>query len=182
MTEPAPASSDDPQPDADPEQVARTVVLRRLSAAPRTRAELAGDLARRGIPDDVIDRVLTRFAEVGLIDDAEYARLWVSSRHRSKGTARGSLRRELRQKGIEDHDAAEALSGIDDEAELERARALVRNKARSMTRLEPAVRSRRLFSMLCRRGYPSSVAAGVVRDALAQEGLESDAALETGVQ
>lgn len=167
MIAPAPGSPADLQPDADPEQVARAIVLRRLSAAPRTRAELASDLARRAVPEDVIERVLTRFAEVGLIDDAEYARMWVSSRHRSKGTARGSLRRELRQKGIEDDDASEALAGIDDAAELERARALVVAKARSMTRLEPDVRSRRLFSMLCRRGYPSSVAASVVREVLA---------------
>ncbi|MHB1211074.1 MAG: regulatory protein RecX [Candidatus Nanopelagicales bacterium] len=182
MTEPAPGWPAGPQPDADPEPAARAIVLRRLAAAPRTRAELAGDLARRGVPADVIDRVLTRFAEAGLIDDAEYARLWVSSRHRSKGTARGSLRRELRRKGIEDDDAAEALAGIDDAVELERARALVAAKARPMTRLDPDVRSRRLFAMLCRRGYPAAVAASVVREARAQEGPESDSALEPGAQ
>jgi regulatory protein len=124
--------------EADPEQMARTVVLRRLSSAPRTRKDLAEDLGRRGIPSDVIDRVLDRFTEVGLIDDAEYARLWVSSRHRSRGTARQSLRHELRAKGITDDDALEALEAIDDDLERARGLALVRSKLPSTSRLEPA--------------------------------------------
>lgn len=85
----------------------------------------------------MIDRVLDRFTEVGLIDDAEYARLWVSSRHRSRGTARQSLQHELRAKGITDDDALEALEAIDDDLERARGLALVRSKLPSTSRLEP---------------------------------------------
>lgn len=154
--------------EADPEQMARTVVLRRLSSAPRTRKDLAEDLGRRGIPSDVIDRVLDRFTEVGLIDDAEYARLWVSSRHRSRGTARQSLRHELRAKGITDDDALEALEAIDDDLERARGLALVRSKRPSTSRLEPAARARRLVSMLMRRGYRQAEAVSIVKEAVAE--------------
>jgi len=154
--------------EADPEQMARTVVLRRLSSAPRTRKDLAEDLGRRGIPSDVIDRVLDRFTEVGLIDDAEYARLWVSSRHRSRGTARQSLRHELRAKGITDDDALEALEAIDDDREPGRGLALVRSKLPSTSRLEPAARARRLVSMLMRRGYRQAEAVSIVKEAVAE--------------
>lgn len=154
--------------EADPEQMARTVVLRRLSSAPRTRKDLAEDLGRRGIPSDVIDRVLDRFTEVGLIDDAEYARLWVSSRHRSRGTARQSLRHELRAKGITDDDALEALEAIDDDRERARGLALVRSKLPSTSRLEPAARARRLVSMLMRRGYRQAEAVSIVKEAVAE--------------
>lgn len=157
-----------PDDEADPEQVARTVVLRRLSSAPRTRKDLAEDLGRRGIPSDVIDRVLDRFTEVGLIDDAEYARLWVSSRHRSRGTARQSLRHELRAKGITDDDALEALEAIDDDLERARGLALVRSKLPSTSRLEPAARGRRLVSMLMRRGYRQAEAVSIVKEAVAE--------------
>lgn len=153
--------------EADPEQAARNVVLRRLSAAPRTRKDLAEDLGRRGIPSEVIDRVLDRFTEVGLIDDAEYARLWVSSRHRSRGTARQSLRHELRAKGITDDDALEALEAIDDDLERARGLALVRSKLPSTSRLEPAARARRLVSMLMRRGYRQAEAVSIVKEAVA---------------
>ena len=154
--------------EADPEQMARTVVLRRLSSAPRTRKDLAEDLGRRGIPSDVIDRVLDRFTEVGLIDDAEYARLWVSSRHHSRGTARQSLRHELRAKGITDDDALEALEAIDDDRERARGLALVRSKLPSTSRLEPAARARRLVSMLMRRGYRQAEAVSIVKEAVAE--------------
>ena len=125
VTEPTPGSPADRQDDADPEQVARTILLRRLSVAPRTRSELRTDLLRRGLPEEVADRVLDRFAEVGLIDDTSYAQSWVESRQRTRGSARGILRQELRSKGISDDDAALALEGIDEDAERARAVQLV---------------------------------------------------------
>src|SRR5215467_1383176 len=60
--------------DADPEAVARQICLRLLSAAPRTKAQLADALRRRGVPDDAAANVLERFAEVKLIDDELFAR------------------------------------------------------------------------------------------------------------
>jgi regulatory protein len=168
VSEPTPGSPADLQEDADPEQVARTILLRRLSAAPRTRSELRTDLLRRGVPEDVADRVLDRFAEVGLIDDAAYAQLWVDSRQRTRGSARGVLRQELRSKGVSDDDAAVALEGIDDDAERARAVQLVQVRMRSMQRLEPQVRVRRLVSMLMRRGYRQGTALSVVTEVLGE--------------
>ena len=168
VTEPTPGSPGDLEEDADPEQVARTILLRRLSAAPRTRSELRTDLLRRGVPEDVADRVLDRFTEVGLIDDSAYAQLWVDSRQRTRGSARGVLRQELRSKGVSEDDAAVALEGIDDDAERARAVQLVQVKMRSMQRLEPKVRARRLVSMLMRRGYRQGTALSVVTEVLGE--------------
>ena len=168
VKEPTPGSPADLQDDADPEQVARTILLRRLSAAPRTRSELRTDLLRRGLAEDVADRVLDRFTEVGLIDDTAYAQLWVDSRQRTRGSARGVLRQELRAKGVSDDDAALALDGIDEDAERSRAVELVQVKVRSMTRLEPDVRKRRLVSMLMRRGYRQGTAVSVVTEVLGE--------------
>lgn len=168
LNEPTPGSAADLQPEADPEQAARTILLRRLTAAPRSRDELRTDLLKRGIPEATADRVLDRFVEVGLIDDAQFARMWVESRQRTRGTARAVLRQELRTKGISDDDAADALAGVDDEAERERAVALVQVKARSMQRFEPAVRRRRLVSMLMRRGYRQGVALAAVDEVLGE--------------
>ena len=72
-------------------------------------------LARRGVPDEVAERVLDRFGEVDLIDDAAYARAWVESRHSGRGLARRALAYELRQRGVADADAAEALEAVDAE-------------------------------------------------------------------
>ena len=59
-----------------------------LSVAPRTRTQLAAALRRRGIPADAAEAVLARFTDVGLIDDAAFARAWVESRHHSRGLSR----------------------------------------------------------------------------------------------
>src|SRR6202020_3376559 len=75
----------------DPEARARQVCLRLLTLAPRTRAQLADALRKRGIPDSVADEVLGRLADVGLIDDAAFARAWVESRHHSRGLAGRAL-------------------------------------------------------------------------------------------
>ena len=168
VTDPARGTPPDAQGDADPERIARTILLRRLSAAPRTRSELRADLLRRGVPEDVADRVLDRFAEVGLIDDTAYAQLWVESRRRTRGSATALLRQELRSKGVSDDDAALALEGIDDDAERARAVRLVQVKLRSMDRLDPEVRARRLISLLMRRGYRQGTAVSVVTEVLGE--------------
>ncbi|MGH3973165.1 MAG: regulatory protein RecX, partial [Pseudonocardiaceae bacterium] len=99
---PTPGSLADATPEADPESVARGLVLRKLTAAPRTRAQLADDLAGRGVPDGVAHRVLDRFTEVGLVDDAAFAESWVRSRHLGRGLSRRALSHELRTKGVDD--------------------------------------------------------------------------------
>lgn len=178
VTEPTPGSPADLQDEADPEQVARTILLRRLSVAPRTRKELADDLRKRGLPDDVSERVLDRFTEVGLIDDAEYARMWADSRRRTKGSARSVLLQELRTKGVSDEDARAAVEQIDDESERARALSLVMGKLASTSRFDVPTRRRRLVSMLMRRGYRQAVALSVVDEAIAgdvhENGAESD--------
>ena len=64
----APDGAQPPEP-SDPEAVARQICLKMLTAAPRTRAQLATAMARRGVPPEAAEAVLDRFAEVQLIDD-----------------------------------------------------------------------------------------------------------------
>ena len=163
QSEPTPGSPADLQAEADPRSVARTVVLRRLSSTARTRKDLHDDLLKRDIPEAIADEVLDRFTELGLINDADYAELFVASRRRSRGTARPVLRQELRRKGVSDDQIHAALEQISDEIEFERARALVRSKHPSLSRLDSATRQRRLMGLLMRRGYSGTVAAAAIR-------------------
>jgi regulatory protein len=163
--------------DADPVAVAREICLRLLTDRARTRQELAQALQRKGIPDEAADTVLSRFDEVGLIDDAAFAGQWVRSRHRSRGLSRRAIALELRRKGVDDEVAGEALAEVDPAAEEERAHELVVKKLRSMTIATPEEQQsavRRLVGMLARKGYGAGVAYGVVRRALAERGTESD--------
>lgn len=156
----------------DPEAAARQICLNMLTAAPRTQAQLATALRRKGIPDDVAETVLGRFTEVRLIDDAAFAAAWVESRHHSRGLAGRALAAELRQRGVAQPDIQAAVDSLDPERELATARELARRRL-SATRGQPLVtRVRRLTAMLARKGYPAGLAYRVVREALDQEGID----------
>jgi regulatory protein len=159
---------DDPGsgPHADPESVARKILLDRLSAQPRTRHELAETLAKKMVPPEVAQRLLDRFEEVGLVDDEAFARAWVESRRTGRGLARRALAQELRRKGVSDEVAREALDEVDPDDERAAAQELVRRKLRTLTRFDHQTTMRRLTAMLARKGYSPAVAFGVVRDAL----------------
>ncbi|WP_241038424.1 regulatory protein RecX [Blastococcus litoris] len=159
----------------DPESVARGICLRALTGAPKTRQQLADLLAQRGVPDDAAETVLDRFTEVGLIDDAAFARAWVNSRQAGRGLARRALSAELRAKGVDPEVAAEAVNEVDDEDERAAARRLVERRAPGMRRLDRATASRRLMGMLARKGYNGGLAAAVVREVLDHADSADDA-------
>lgn len=142
--------------------MARAIALRLLTGAPRSRQQLAEAMALREVPDDVAARVLDRFTEVGLIDDAEYARMLVRAKRESRGLATRALAVELRRKGIDDDLAAAALADVDPEAEEATARELVRRRWRAG--VDPVVQSRRMLAMLGRKGYPSGLSRRVVAE------------------
>ena len=115
--------------DEDPEARARQVCLTLLTFAPRTRAQLAVALRKRGIPDEVADEVLARFEDVGLIDDAAFARSWVESRHYSRGLAGRALTAELKQRGVAADEIRAALDEqLSPDAEATAARRLVERR------------------------------------------------------
>jgi regulatory protein len=157
--------------EADPGSRARQICLRLLTLAPRTRAQLADALRRKGIPDEAAEEVLSRFEDVGLIDDAAFARAWVESRHHSRGLAGRALSAELKQRGVAADEIRAALDEqLGAEAEVTAARRLVEGRLRSTRGLPADQRTRRLAGMLARKGYPAGLAFRVIREALEAEG------------
>ena len=159
-------------PDADPEQVARTILLDQLTGRARSRKELSDKLRSKDVPEELATRLLDRFEEVGLVDDEAFARTWVAGRHSAKGLARRALAQELRRKGVDDEVAREALDELDPAEEEAAARALVRKRLRSLARVDDVTATRRLVGMLARKGYGSGLAFAVVREELARAGRE----------
>ena len=151
--------------------MAREIALRQLSVGPRTRAQLAEAMGRRGVAEDVVERVLDRFEEVQLVDDAQFARQWVESRHAGRGLARRALSHELRRRGVDDDVLRDAVDVIGDEQELEAARELVRRRWPSMRGDDPARRVRRLAGMLARKGYGAGTAHRAIREVAGEQAM-----------
>ncbi|MEU6257330.1 recombination regulator RecX [Streptomyces sp. NPDC047043] len=158
----------------DPVERARAICLRLLTGTPRTRKQLADALRKREIPDDAAEEVLSRFEEVGLINDSAFADAWVESRHHGRGLARRALAQELRTKGVDSTLIDEAVSQLDSEQEEATARELVARKLRSTRGLDRDKRLRRLAGMLARKGYSEGMALRVVRQALEKEGEDTE--------
>jgi regulatory protein len=153
------------------EEQARNLCLRLLTARARTRSELEGQLTKRGFPDEVSKRVLDRLAQVGLVDDADFAEQWVSSRRMNAGKGKRALAAELRTKGVDNDVITAALADIDAGVERERAEQLVRDKLRreKLGDDDDTKVARRLVGMLARRGYNQTMALDVVKGELASE-------------
>lgn len=167
-------------PPGDPVEQARAICLRLLTGTPRTRKQLADALRKRQIPDDAAEEVLSRFEEVGLINDGAFADAWVESRHHGRGLARRALARELRTKGVDSTVIDEAVSQLDSEQEEATARELVDRKLRSTRGLDRDKRLRRLAGMLARKGYSEGMALRVVRQALEEEGEDTEFLADEG--
>jgi regulatory protein len=146
--------------------------LRLLTVRARTRAELAGQLTKRGYPDDVSTRVLDRLADVGLVDDVDFAEQWVHSRRVNAGKGKRALAAELHTKGVDNDVITSVLSDINPDAERDRAEELVRKKLRRENLSDQAADARvtrRLVGMLARRGFSQGMAYDVVSVELAGE-------------
>jgi regulatory protein len=154
---------------ADPESVARSILLSKLTGRARSRHELLDALAAKDVPPELAERLLDRFEQVGLVNDQAFADAWVESRHRSRGLSRRAIADELRRKGVDTEVAQTATDRIDADAERQAALQLAVRKRRSLRNVDEATAFRRLTGMLARKGYSSSVTISVVREVLASD-------------
>jgi regulatory protein len=161
--------------EVDPESVARAILLRQLTLGPRSRHQLAVKLRERNVPEDAAEAVLARFEDVGLINDAEFAAMWVRSRSATKSLSKAAIRRELAGKGVTGSAAESALAELTDDEELEAARRLVARRGRPVDRSDPVARDkemRRLVGILARKGHPPGRSFQIAAEAI--DGLNSD--------
>ena len=169
-TTPPPEDPAARESEADPYEVARAIVLRQLTAAPRSRKQLEDTLLQRNCDPDVAAEVLDRMEAVGLVDDEAYAHMLVRSQQQGRGLARRGLAHELRKKGVDEQTAEVALDAeVTAEGERARAEELVAKKLRTMSGLDRQVKTRRLAGMLARKGYSGELAYSVIREALDQD-------------
>ncbi|MDY2941211.1 MAG: regulatory protein RecX [Varibaculum sp.] len=161
--------------------------LNRLDRADMSTATLRRKLQGVGYRDEVISEVLQRLTRVGLIDDEAYGQRFLRSRFNERGLVGVALQQQARLKGIPDEVVAHFLAELDSGEVEQRARRLVSGWLRGSRPLnDPAPddfecdpekpppdgdyerRYRKLTNMLYRRGYPSSLAATLVREYLGE--------------
>lgn len=135
----------------DGEAKALTTALNYLSFRPRSRAEVQNRLERDEWSPSVIEAVLSRLESQKLVDETQFAALWIESRSRSKPRGARLLKQELRQKGVERETVEAALP--DAETELENAVVALEKLERKLAPFEGREREKKAIEMLARRGF-----------------------------
>ncbi len=124
--------------------------LRLLSYRPRSEAEVRDNLIKHAIEDHVIEQVIARLRQSGMLNDQAFAEAWITNRSEFSPRGRRALRAELRQKRVDDGIINELLAPIDEAALAYRAAKLKTRKGISSDRQEYF---RKMSGFLSRRGF-----------------------------
>lgn len=166
---------------ADP-AILLEAALRFLEARQRSAEEVRRRLLLQGYRLTMVDGAITRLTELGMLDDASFAKAWVESRDRARPRGERALRQELRAKGVDREvidkviseredgsggdTAAGALPGDPDAAA---ARRLLERHRRALERVaEPRQRRQRAYALLARNGFDSETASAAITELLGQ--------------
>ena len=135
---------------------AHEYALSLLAARGYSRRNLHRNLVRKEFDPREIESAIERLVSSGLLDDRKYAAEFARQR---LVTGRASVRRvvqELVRKGIAGGVAKVAVAAVIDEEGVETIglmERIARKKLLSLGDLDPAVKRRRLFGFLARRGF-----------------------------
>ncbi len=135
---------------ADQLQRCLNAALNYLDYRPRSQAELAERLHRRGFDGDSVDAVLARLKTQGLVDDLAFARFWQENRQSFRPRSQRLTRRELSQKGVVRDIIDRVVAELDDEDSAYRAALL---KAHRLSTADYDSFRRKLGQFLQRRGF-----------------------------
>lgn len=76
--------------------------LGQIARRVRSEWEVRDYLKRKGYDPELIEEIIQRLYAIDLLNDAEFARMWIDNRRLLKGTSTRRLQMELRQKHIPD--------------------------------------------------------------------------------
>lgn len=150
------------------EEEIRTALLRILERGGQSSGQIRKTLLEKEYPAELVDSLLERFKEVGLIDDFALAQNLAAMLFERKGKSKALIGMELREKGFSQEAIKDALAQIESDDELEVAKELAVSKMSKTKASDRSGLERKVASFLARKGYPSSVAWAAVRYASEQ--------------
>ncbi len=139
--------------------------LRLLEVRPRTEREIRDRLRQKQFEPEHIEQAIVRLRDLELLDDAQFARMWVAQRAMSKPKGAMALRGELLKKGVDRTLASEiVMAAVDDDVESEGCERVARQAARRYASAPDwQTFQRKLGAMLQRRGYSWNTAKPIVQ-------------------
>lgn len=134
----------------DEKETAYQHALRLLNYRSRSSSEVRQTLEKKGYSSEVVDEILARLSQSGLLDDERFAQAWVENRTEFRPRGKRALALELRQRGLPQEIIEKAVEELDEEALAYQA------GLKHSRKLDPSdwiVFRKKLYNFLLRRGF-----------------------------
>lgn len=140
-----------------------------ISFRPRSAKEIHEYLLKRikGDTEEYVRLAEDRLKELGYIDDEMYAKRFIESRNRSRPKGKKLIQRELLRKGIS-QDIIDSVGNIGP-PDSELARMVAQKKYSVWKKLPILEQKKKLFGLLQRRGFGSSVIFRIIDEMLGNQ-------------
>ncbi len=139
----------------DTREVAMQSALRLISIRPRSEAEIRERLQSKNFPENIVESVLSRLKESGLLGDIEFARMWSEQRQVFRQKSRKVIAMELRQKGVTDEIIQEVLAESPEDDQT--AYLAAQKYQRRINHLDKKNFLQKMITYLARRGFSYEV-------------------------
>lgn len=138
-------------------EITEQVALQRLMALCARGEHSSGDMLAKlrlwHLPEDAQARIMARLTKERFVDDARFARAFVSDKVKYNQWGPRKIAQALAQKGVDRETAAVALDEIDDEEYLHVLRPLLQSKRRSISGRTEYERQMKLMRFALGRGF-----------------------------
>ncbi len=143
----------------DKEEVALQKAGKFLNYRPRSEDEVRRKLNKHKFQADVIEKVIDRMRHGGLVNDVNFAELWVENRSEFRPRGSRLLRMELLKKGITDDVIENATKDLNEDELAFRAAS---KQARKYKKLEWQEFRKKMNGFLARRGFDYGIISNVI--------------------
>lgn len=127
-------------------------------------------IRKKDISKVAIDALVENLKKKGMVNDLEFAKVWVEARRKSRQKGIRAIKAELFQKGIEKEIIEEVVSGqVTGYSEEELAKQALEKKMRVWKNLDPQKFKQKAYEFLMRRGFEYEVVKGAVEKLIKRE-------------
>jgi regulatory protein len=148
---------------ADSRERAHQTAVNFISYRPRSSKEIVDKLSRKGFSHELAVEIIDKLKELNLLNDVQFARMFVRDKLLGKPMGRAMLRRKLLEKGIPFQLSEMVLKEyVTEENEQEAAKILALRKMKMsrsrFSTLDPRAKQKRLIDYLLSRGFSQDIA------------------------
>jgi len=133
-------------------KLALEIALRFIKFRPRSRFEVERKLNFKKIPPEEIHKTISKLEKAGILNDLEFAKMWVRDRNLLKPRGRKLLFLELRKLGVDEGICEKAIDE-EDIPDLKKARIIVKNKMNLINNSSSNEVRKRIIGILLRKGF-----------------------------